>query len=127
MKKMVLALAASSVIAFAGDTTINATMSLMTQGMNQVQAGFLYSNRTDVENGIKVMKDANAIFSKVDVASFIPHNNKTQVTKNISGNLTQNLQKLSDAVEKRNMSDATKAYGEVTANCIACHQIIRGW
>ena len=127
MKKMILALAASSVIAMASDTTINATMSLMTQGMNQVQAGFLYSDKKDLEDGIKVMQNANAIFSSVDVTKFIPHNAKAQVTKNISQNLTENLNRLNNAVKNRNMSDATKAYGEVTANCIACHQIVRGW
>ena len=47
MKKTILALVASSVLALASETTINATMSLMTQGMNQIQAGFLYSNKKD--------------------------------------------------------------------------------
>ena len=127
MKKTVLALVATSVIALASDTTVNATMSLMTQGMNQVQAGFLYSNRDDVENGIKVLENANAIFTKVDVSTFIPHNKKVQVTKNISENLTKNLDALSKAVSNKNMSDATDAYGKVIANCISCHRVVWGW
>jgi len=127
MKKMILALAASSVLALANDTTVNATMSLMTQGMNQIQAGFLYSNRADVVGGIKVMQDANSIFTKVDVSTFIKNNNKIQVTHNINKNLTANLKELQKAVDSKNMSDATKAYGEVTANCISCHRIVRGW
>ena len=75
MKKMILALVATSVLALANETTVNATMSLMTQGMNQIQAGFLYSNKEDIKSGIAVVENANAIFKNVDVSTFIKHNN----------------------------------------------------
>ena len=127
MKKVILALVTCSVLSIASETTIDATMKLMQQGMNQIQAGFLYSNRDDVSNGIKVVQDANSIFTKVDVSTFIPKNKKTQVTKNINKNLTKNLIILQKAVEAKNMTDATIAYGKVTANCISCHRIVRGW
>ncbi len=127
MKKMILALAASSVLALASETTINATMSLMTQGMNQVQAGFLYSNKEDISAGITVIENANAIFANVDVALFIKNNNKIQVTHNINSNLDKNIKGLKKAIAADNYSDATREYGELTANCIACHKIVRGW
>jgi len=127
MKKMILALAATSVLALANDTTVSATMSLMTQGMNQIQAGFLYSNKKDIAGGIKVVEDANAIFSKVDVSLFIKNNNKIQVTHNINKNVNKHIKALKKAVAADNYSDATKEYGQLTANCIACHKIVRGW
>ena len=129
MKKVLLALAASSIVTFAtaSEKTISATMSLMAQGMNQIQTGFLYSNRVDVVNGIEVLKNANAIFSKVDVSTFIKHNNKVQVTKNINENLAENLLAFEKAVKEQNYTEATKYYGKVTSNCIACHRTIRGW
>jgi hypothetical protein len=127
MRKMIFALAATSVIALATETTVNATMSLMTQGMNQIQAGFLYSNKKDVKDGIVVLENANAIFSKVDVSAFIKNNNKIQVTHNINENLDKNIKGLKKAVAAENFSDATKEYGELIANCIACHKIVRGW
>lgn len=129
MKKVLLALAVSSIVTFASasEKTINATMSLMTQGMNQIQTGFLYSNREDVTAGIEILENANAIFSKVDVSTFISHNNKVQVTKNINENLAENLASFKKAVEKKDYTEATKYYGQVTSNCIACHRIIRGW
>lgn len=126
MKKMILALVASSVLALANDTTVNATMSLMTQGMNQIQAGFLYSNKEDIKAGIKVIENANAIFSKVDVSNFIK-NNKVQVTHNINKNLDKNIKAMKKAIAAENYTDATREYGELTANCIACHKIVRGW
>lgn len=127
MKKIIMALVLSSALGLANDTTINATMSLMTQGMNQIQAGFLYSNKADVKGGIIVLENANAIFSKVDVSTFIKNNNKTQVTKNVSSNLDIHLKELKKAIEKESYSDATKAYGEIIGSCIACHRIVRGW
>jgi hypothetical protein len=127
MKKMILALVASSVLALANETTVNATMSLMTQGMNQIQAGFLYSNKEDISSGIKVVENANAIFANVDVSTFIKHNNKIQVTHNINKNVTENIKALKKAIAAENYSDATREYGELTANCIACHKIVRGW
>lgn len=129
MKKALLALAVSSMFTFASadEKTINATMSLMTQGMNQIQTGFLYSNKGDVKNGIEVLENANAIFSKVDVTTFIKHNNKVQVTKNINKNLADNLALFKKAIKAENYTEATKYYGKVTSNCIACHTIIRGW
>jgi len=129
MKKVLLALAVSSIVTFASasEKTINATMSLMAQGMNQVQTGFLYSNREDVTSGIEILENANAIFNKVDVTTFIKHNNKVQVTKNINENLAENLEEFKKAVEKKDYTEATKYYGKVTSNCIACHRIVRGW
>jgi len=129
MRKILLALAASSIVTFASasETTINATMSLMTQGMNQIQAGFLYSSKDDINSGIEVLENANAIFSKVDVSTFIKNNNKVQVTKNINKNLSKDLANLKKAIQSKNYTDATKYYGKVTSNCIACHTTIRGW
>lgn len=129
MKKVLLALAVSSMVTFASasEATIKATMSLMTQGMSQIQTGFLYSNKDAVNNGIEVLENANAIFSKVDVTTFIKHNNKVQVTKNINKNLSENLEAFSKAIKKKDYTEATKYYGKVTSNCIACHRTIRGW
>ncbi|MCK9491709.1 MAG: cytochrome C [Sulfurimonas sp.] len=127
MKKIVMALILSSVLGLASETTINSTMSLMTQGMNQIQNGFLYSKREDVKAGIVVLENANAIFSEVDVSVFIKHNNKVQVTKNISNNLSEHLKTLKEAIEKESYTDATKAYGGIIADCISCHRIVRGW
>ena len=127
MKKVILALVASSVLALASESTVNATMSLMTQGLNQIQNGFIYSNEKDVTQGIEILENANAIFHQVDVATFIPQSNKIQVTKNINKNLTADLKALKKAVAAKNYTDSTKEYGKVIANCVACHRIVRGW
>jgi len=127
MKKSLLAIVLSSTILLAGDTTITATMSLMNQGLNQVQSGFVNNKKKDIIEGINIIENANSIFSQVDVGKFIPNNRKTQVTKNIHNNLAKSLKDLKNNVENRRYSDATASYGKVLNTCLACHTIVRGW
>lgn len=127
MKKTLLALLATSVLALADNTTVGATMKLMEQGMEEVNKGFIYNDKVKLLNGIKTLENSNAIFTRVDVATFIPHNNKIQVTKNINENLSDSLSKFRKAVENKKYTEATKLYANVVNNCIACHTIIRGW
>lgn len=127
MKKTILALVATSVLSMASDTTLTATMSLMSQGLNQVQNGFMYNNADDILKGISIMENANAIFNQVDLEVFIPQNKKIQVTRNINHNLTKSLKDLRKDIEAKKYENATKAYSEVMNNCLACHAIVRGW
>ncbi len=127
MKKIILALAASSVLALANDATINATMKLMEQGLNDVQTGFIYHDKSKLNRGIEMLEGANAIFSKVDVSVFIPNNSKIQVTRNINQNLADTLVALKKSVADKKYSEATEDYAKVINSCISCHTIIRGW
>lgn len=127
MKKIILALAASSVLALANDATINATMKLMEQGLNDVQSGFVYHDKEKLNRGIATLEGSNAIFSNVDVSVFIPNNSKVQVTKNINQNLADALKTLKASVADKNYAQATEDYGKVVKSCISCHTIIRGW
>lgn len=127
MKKVILALVMTSVIALADATTVDATMKLMKQGMDEVQTGFLYNNKEALSKGISTLENANAIFSTVDVTSFIPHNNKVQVTNNINKNLADDLKAFKKSLAEKNFSDATANYGKVLNDCLSCHIIIRGW
>ena len=126
MKKIILTLTASAIMAFAGDTTVTATMSLMEKGMNEIQKGFLYNDKTLIKEGIEIVRDANSIFSKVDVRSFL-NNDKTQVVANITDDLKGNLKKLSSLIGTKKYSDASRLYGKVVNDCVACHTIIRRW
>ena len=127
MKKIILALAATSVLALADTATIDATMKLMKQGLEQAQSGFVYNDKKDLMRGIETLESSNSIFKNVDVSVFIPNNNKVQVTRNINKNLEKNLKALKKSVKNEKYSEATKHYAEVVNNCISCHTIIRGW
>ena len=127
MKKIILALALTSVATFANETTIDATMKLMDQGLNQVQRGFIYNSKSDIIRGVETIESANSIFTHVDVSTFIKNNSKIQVTKNINENLTEHLEALKKDVEADKYSDAGAKYAKVLNDCVSCHTIIRGW
>jgi L-cystine uptake protein TcyP (sodium:dicarboxylate symporter family) len=126
MKKALLALAATSVLALANDTTIDATMGLMTQGIQEVQNGFINNDKKEISRGIEILHNANAIFEKVDVTTFIPNNKRGQVTKNISKNFSKDVKALKKSIEANDYNSAAKQYGQVISNCMACHKIVRG-
>jgi len=128
MKKILITLAASAIFALANNnTTVNATMSLMNQGMEKIQKGFLLNQKDMILEGISMTQSANSIFKTVDVKTFIAHNNKVQVTKNINANVDRDLEVLKKDVQKGHFANATAAYGKVMRDCISCHTIIRGW
>jgi cob(I)alamin adenosyltransferase len=127
IKKLTVALVASSVFLLANDTTITATMGLMSQGLSQLQSGFMYNKKDDIVKGISILKNANSIFSEVDVSTFIPNNNKIQVTRNINENMQNHLNQLSANIASKSYFNATESYGKVMKDCMSCHKIIRGW
>ena len=128
MKKIILALATCSVLslASANDTTINATMKLMQQGMDQINKGFMLNSKGDILQGITTLENSNAIFNNVDVAHFIK-SQKVTVANNINKNLSEDLSALKTSVSNSEYSEATKQYAKVLNQCVACHTIIRGW
>ncbi len=126
MRKVLLTIALASATSFANDTTINATMQLMKQGMEQIQTGFMYNAKSEVIKGIETLENSNEIFKNVDVASFT-NNNKVQVTNNINKKLASDLASFKNAVNAGQFSEATKLYGDVMHNCVSCHTIVRGW
>ena len=126
MKKVILALVSCSVLSIASETTIDATMKLMQQGMSKVQTGFILNSKKDILEGISTLENSNAIFTHVNVADFIK-SNKVTVAKNINVNLTKDLKAFRTAVTASKYTEATKQYAKVLNECVACHTIIRGW
>lgn len=126
MKKIILALITSSVLALASEVTIDATMKLMQQGMNQIHTGFMMHSKKDIEQGIATVESSNSIFTHVDVASFIK-SNKVTVARNINKNLEKDLKTLKKSIADAQYTKATADYAKVLNDCMACHTIIRGW
>lgn len=126
MKKVILALVTCATLSLASEATVDATMKLMKHGMDQVQLGFMYNSKDDIKRGIETVESANAIFKRVDVADFMK-NNKVTVANNINKNMAKDFKQLKKAVADGKYTEATRQYGQVLSQCIACHTIIRGW
>ncbi|MDB2562896.1 cytochrome C, partial [Sulfurimonas sp.] len=107
-------------------TTIDATMKLMQQGMDQINTGFMLNSKEDILQGISTLENSNAIFNTVEVAGFIK-SQKVAVANNINKNLAKDLKALKKAIANSEYSEGTKQYAKVLNECVACHTIIRGW
>ncbi|MCK5293294.1 MAG: cytochrome C [Arcobacteraceae bacterium] len=127
MKRLILTLAACATIASANDTTINATMDLMEKGMNDIQKGFFYNQKSTILDGTNIVINANKIFDTVDIKSFTYGNRATQAISNIHGNLDKDLKNLKISIKNNNYAEAAVQYGKVLNDCVACHTVIRGW
>lgn len=127
MKKVIVMLTFAVVAVFANETTIFTTMNSMNDGIQQVQKGFVYNSKSDIVAGIETIENANAIFTHVDVTTFIKNNSKVQVTKNINANMAKHLKAFKQDVSDGEYSDATEEYARVLNDCVSCHTIIRGW
>jgi ABC-type transport system substrate-binding protein len=127
MKKIILSILTGAIIASANsDTTVDATMSLMKQGMNKINNGFMYNSKEDLLTGLSIIEGANSIFKTVDVKKFM-HSDKERVTRNINKNLDKHIKELRKVVDSGEYSNATTQYSKVINDCISCHITIRGW
>ncbi|MCD6433488.1 MAG: cytochrome C, partial [Sulfurimonas sp.] len=82
--------------------------------------------KDDIKDGIEMVESSNAIFKRVNVADFMK-NNKVAVANNINKNMSKDFKQLKEAVAAGKYTEATRQYGQVLSQCIACHTIIRGW
>ena len=126
MKKIFLALVASSMMLMASETTVTATMKLMQQGMDQINTGFMLNSKGDIEQGIATLENSSAIFTTVNVADFI-NTNKVTAANNMNKNLTKDIKALKKAMNESKYSEAAKQYSKVLNGCMTCHTITRGW
>jgi len=127
MKKIILSILTGAIIVSANsDTTVDATMSLMEKGKNDIQKGFLYNDKALIKEGISIVKDANNIFGTVDVKSFL-NNDKTQVVSNIHKNISKSLKSLEKSINNKEYAKASNQFGKVLNDCVSCHTVIRRW
>jgi len=128
MKKLLLTLSALATLASADNVkTINETMASMEQGMNTIQKGFFYNQKATILEGTETVINANNIFEKVDVTTFTKGSKATQVISNINHNISTDLKVFKKMVNENKFADASKQYGKVVNNCVACHTVIRKW
>jgi len=128
MKKILLTLSALATFAFADNAAkITQTMAAMEQGMNTIQKGFFYNQKATILEGTETVINANSIFSKVDTQSFTNGSKATQVISNIHKNIATDLKVFKKLINANKFADASKQYGKVVNDCVACHTVIRKW
>lgn len=118
---IVLALGLSS----ASANSLYSNMSLLEQGLNNVQKGYLYNSPELLANGVKALVDANDALTDEDMRSTLPKGASTAAIDNLTNSMGKNIIALQNAIQTNNTPKAVDAYSAVVRDCIACHIAIR--
>jgi hypothetical protein len=131
MKLIKLALIASLSFGIANaENVMQKSMSLMDQGMTQIQKGFINSNIELIKDGAKLVEEGNALFSDVKVIKeFLPKDKKhmINVAENASKRITLDLNVLELNIDDKAYVNAANAYSDMLNACSRCHSIVREW
>jgi hypothetical protein len=114
---------------FAGDT-ITVNMAKSENGLNNIQKGFLYNSLPLIHNGIKEVRNANAIFHNIEATEGYLPKDKSHM-KNIAYNAVARINNAADEMEiylaQKEMGKAQHAYSDIISACSSCHAVVRGW
>lgn len=119
-----------SVTAANADEVLKKSMSLMNDGMNQIQQGFLNNNEKSIREGLQLVQKGNSLFSDKEVIKkYLPKDK--QHTINIAENQAKRIS-LNATVLELNLDDkaylnASNAYADIMNACSRCHAIVRSW
>jgi hypothetical protein len=129
LTKILMAGILSVTIANANETLSN-SMSIMQQGMEQVQFGFINNNEQMVREGVKAIKKGNAMFSdEALIKPTLPADKKhmVNVASNASKRITEDAVTIEAHLNNKAYTKAAEAYSDMLNACSRCHSIIRSW
>lgn len=127
MKKMFIASAAlaATISCASANEAFYTNMSLLEQGLTNIQKGYLYNSDALIESGVNTLVDAHSKLSYADLKDTLPKNANTTVYDNMNDEMAKNIEELRKAAQNHNTANAVEAYANVVKNCISCHIAIR--
>lgn len=106
------------------------SMTIMSEGMNEIQSGFLNNKLAMIESGIKKVQQGNDLFRDEKlIAKYLPENKKhlTNVAVNASQRLTMDIEDLKLNLKEKAYINAANSYSDMINACSKCHSIVRSW
>jgi sensor histidine kinase regulating citrate/malate metabolism len=132
MKKILFGLAVLTALGLqaAENSEIKANMEAMRAGLQSIQDGFSYNNKSGILDGINKIKKANEMFHNEESSGkFLPENKKrlAKVSFLSTKTLNASLAEMEAYVEADRIIDASDSMSGVVHSCTRCHAIVRGW
>ncbi len=106
------------------------SMSVMTEGMTQIQQGFLNNNLELIKSGAKLVKEGNSMFlDKKVISAYLPEEKKhmVNVAENAAKRIDLDVNVLELNLEDKAYINAANAYSDILNACARCHSIVRSW
>lgn len=129
LAKLVLACTLSLGVANAGDI-MQKSMSIMEEGMTQIQKGFLNNNIELIKKGSLLVKEGNSLFNdKKVISNYLPENKKhlVNVAATASERIALDINVLNLNLDDKAYLNAADAYSDMLNACSRCHSIVRSW
>ena len=132
MKKILFGLAVLSALGLqaAENGELKASMSDMRHGLQEIQDGFSYNNKSTILSGISKIQKANDIFhDQKSAAKFLPEDKKrmAKVSYLSTRTLNTSLNTMKEYVNENDILNASDSMTGVVKSCTRCHAIVRGW
>ncbi|MFA7083227.1 MAG: hypothetical protein WC141_01710 [Arcobacteraceae bacterium] len=106
------------------------SMSIMEEGMVQIQQGFLNNNIQLIEKGSKRVNEGNSLFSNKElIVQYLPEDKKhlANHASNVSKRIALDVNVLTLNLEEKAFIKASNAYSDILNACSSCHAIVRNW
>ncbi len=129
LSKILIAGLLSVTFATANDTLTN-SMTIMQKGIEQVQFGFINNNEQMVREGLKSIKQGNAMFSdEALIKKSLPANKKhmVNVAENASKRIAADATIIELNLDDKAYTKAAEGYSDMLNACSRCHSIVRSW
>jgi len=127
MKKIIVSLACLLSVSFlsASDKFIEDQMKQMRDGMVQIQDGFFYGKKEDINKGIALVEKSFAVEKKKLLPKEKAH--MVGMATNTSTKIENSLKQMKKALDKNQMTNASMQYSQIVNSCTNCHKVVRGW
>jgi len=129
LTKILMAGILSVTIASANET-LNNSMNIMQQGIEEVQFGFINHNEEIIRKGIEAIKKGNTMFSdEALIKQSLPSDKKhmVNVASNAAKRITEDAKNMEAYLNAKAYVKATEVYSDMLNACSTCHSIVRSW
>jgi predicted CopG family antitoxin len=106
------------------------SMSIMQDGIKQIQYGFINHDESLVREGLVLIKKGNDMFSdKKIIKKYLPNNKEHTVNTAMiaSKRIYLDINIIEGNLDEKAYTKAAKGYGDMLNACASCHGIIRSW
>lgn len=129
LTKILMAGILSVTIASANET-LNNSMNIMQQGIEEVQFGFINHNEEMIRKGIEAINKGNTMFSdEALIKQSLPSDKKhmVNVASNAAKRITEDAKNMEAYLNEKAYVKATEVYSDMLNACSTCHSIVRSW
>ena len=132
MKKILFGLAVLAALGLQATASdeIKTNMDAMRDGLQSIQDGFSYNNKSAILSGITKIQKANDMFHDVkSAAKYLPKDKQrlAKVSFLSTRTLNTSLNTMKEYVDNGDIINAADSMTGVVKSCTRCHAIVRGW